>query len=79
MIKHLVVDKKAIRKRMVDLDVKTISDLASKSGVSKPTIYDYLNGKTPLSVAFVRLCEYLELNPRDILIEADDMAEDKHV
>lgn len=78
-MKHLVVDEKTIRRRMVDLDVKTISDLASKSGVSKPTIYDYLNGKSPLSVAFVRLCEYLELNPKEVLIEVDDLVEEKYV
>lgn len=78
-MKHLVVDEKAIRKRLIDLDVKTISELASKSGVSKPTIYDYLNGKTPLSVAFIRLCEYLELNPSDILVEIDTVTEGKDV
>ena len=78
-MKHLVVDEKAIRRRMVDMDVRTINELASKSGVSKPTIYDYINGKTPLSVAFVRLCEYLDLNPSDLLIEVDDTAEEKDV
>ena len=78
-MKYLIVDEKAIRKRMIDLDVKTISDLASKSCVSKPTIYDYLNGKTPLSVAFIRLCEYLQLNPSEVLIEIDDLAEVKDV
>ena len=78
-MKHLVADEKAIRRRMVDLDVKTISDLAAKSGVSKPTIYDYLNGKSPLSVAFVRLCEYLELNPSEVLMEAEDSTEEKDV
>lgn len=78
-MKHLVVNEKVIRKRLIDLDVKTISDLAFKSGVSKPTIYDYLNGKTPLSLAFIRLCEYLELNPSDILVEVDDVTEDKDV
>lgn len=77
-MRHLIVDEKTVR-RMIDLDVKTISDLASKSGVSKPTIYDYLNGKTPLSVAFVRLCEYLELSPSEILMEVDDAVEEKHV
>lgn len=78
-MKHLVADEKAIRRRMVDMDVKTISDLAAKSGVSKPTIYDYLNGKSPLSVAFVRLCEYLELNPSEVLMEAEDSMEEKDV
>ena len=45
----------------------------------EPTIYDYLNGKTPLSVAFIRLCDFLDLNPNDILIEADKPTEDTHV
>ena len=64
---------------MIDLEIKTINELALKSGVSKPTIYDYLNGKTPLSVAFIRLCDFLDLNPNDILIEADKPTEDTHV
>ena len=78
-MKHLIIDEKIIRKRIVDMNIKTISDLANNSGVSKPTIYDYLNGKTPVSVAFVRLCEYLDLNPSDILKEVDDVLEDENV
>lgn len=60
---------------MIDLDIKTINDLANQSGVSKPTIYDYMNGKTPLSSAFVRLSDYLQLSPAEILIETDNMEE----
>ncbi len=77
-MKTLIVDEKEIRKRMIDLDIRTINELAVKSGVSKPTIYDYLNGKTPLSVAFIRLCDYLELNPNDILIETDMTTEESN-
>lgn len=78
-MKNLIVDEKIIRKKMVDLNVKTISDLATKSGVSKPTIYEYLNKKTPLSIAFIRLCEYLDLNPNEVLIESEEGMEDKDV
>ncbi|MCI8362962.1 helix-turn-helix domain-containing protein [Lachnospiraceae bacterium WCA-9-b2] len=78
-MKTLIINEKEIRKRMIDLEIKTINELALKSGVSKPTIYDYLNGKTPLSVAFIRLCDFLDLNPNDILIEADKPTEDTHV
>lgn len=78
-MKYLVVDEKAIRRRMIDMDVRTINELASKSGVSKPTIYDYINGKTPLSAAFVRLCEYLDLSPSDLLVEVDYTMEEKNV
>lgn len=57
---------------MIDKDIRTINDLAAKSGVSKPTIYEYLNSKSPLSDAFIRLCSYLEVNPIDVLIEMED-------
>lgn len=62
---------------MVDLDIKSINELAAKSGVSKPTISDYLNGKTPLSSAFVRLCEFLELDQSEVLKNNDDSVEEK--
>ena len=65
-------DEKAIRRKMIDMDIKTINDLAAKSGVSKPTIYEYLNGKSPISDAFIRLCNYLEVNPMDVLIETEN-------
>lgn len=63
------VDEKQLRRIMIDKDIKTINDLAQKSGVSKPTIYDYINGKSPMSDAFLRLCDYLEIKPSEILIE----------
>lgn len=71
-MKTLYVDEKAIRRKMIDKDIRTINDLAAKSGVSKPTIYEYLNGKSPLSAAFFRLCSYLEVNPTDVLIETEN-------
>ncbi len=51
---------------MIDLDIKTINELATKAGVSKPTIYEYINGKSPLSAAFIRLCDYLNVDPHEI-------------
>ena len=56
---------------MIDSDIKTINELAAKAGVSKPTIYEYINGKSPLSAAFVRLCAYLNADPHEILIETE--------
>ena len=70
-MKNLVLNEKELRKRMIDLDIKTINELAIKADVSKPTIYEYINGKSPLSSAFVRLCEYLNVAPYEILIEID--------
>lgn len=68
-MKNLILNEKELRKKMIDLDIKTINELAAKAGVSKPTIYEYINGKSPLSAAFIRLCDYLSVNPREILIE----------
>ena len=62
------VNEKAIRKLMLEKDIKTITELAEKSGVSKPTIYGYFNGQSPISTAFIRLCDYLEIQPEEMLI-----------
>lgn len=70
-MKNLILNEKELRKKMIDLDIKTINELATKAGVSKPTIYEYINGKSPLSAAFIRLCDYLSVNPRDFLIETE--------
>lgn len=70
-MKNLILNEKELRKKMVDLDIKTINELAMKAGVSKPTIYEYINGKSPLSAAFIRLCDYLNVNPHEILIETE--------
>ena len=59
-MKNLILNEKEFRKKMIDSDIKTINELAAKAGVSKPTIYEYINGKSPLSAAFVRLCAYLK-------------------
>lgn len=70
-MKNLILNEKELRKKMIDLDIKTINELATKSGVSKPTIYEYINGKSPLSAAFIRLCDYLNVDPHEILIETE--------
>ena len=68
-MKNLILNEKELRKKMIDLDIKTINELAAKAGVSKPTIYEYINGKSPLSAAFIRLGDYLNEDPHEILIE----------
>lgn len=70
-MKNLILNEKELRKKMIDSDIKTINELAAKAGVSKPTIYEYINGKSPLSAAFARLCAYLCVDPHEILIETD--------
>lgn len=73
-MKNLILNEKELRKKMIDLDIKTINELATKSGVSKPTIYEYINGKSPLSAAFIRLCDYLDVDPHEILVEAETIS-----
>lgn len=70
-MKNLILNEKELRKKMIDLDIKTINELSTKAGVSKPTIYEYINGKSPLSAAFIRLCGYLNVDPHEILIETE--------
>lgn len=41
-MKNLVLNEKELRKKMIDMDVKTINELAMKANVSKPTIYEYI-------------------------------------
>ena len=71
-MKHLVVDEKALRKMMIDQGIKTINDLSSRAWVSKPRIYEYLSGKSPLSSAFVKLCDCLEVSPSELLTEIEE-------
>ena len=79
-MKNLILNEKELRKKMIDSDIKTINELAAKAGVSKPTIYEYINGKSPLSAAFVRLRAYLNADPHEILIETEAaFAEDENV
>lgn len=70
-MKQFIVNEKKLRKRMIDCDIRTINDLSANSKVSKPTIYDYINGKSPFSDAFIRLCNYLETSPIELLTEID--------
>lgn len=58
---------------MIDCDVRTITELAARSGISKPTLYDYLHGKSPLSNSFCKLCSFLEISPLSILVESESI------
>lgn len=71
-MKKYIIDEKTIRKRMIDKNIRTIGDLALGSGVSKPTIYEYINGKSPIPTSLVKLCLFLDLKPSEIIIETDE-------
>ncbi|MFI3167085.1 MAG: helix-turn-helix transcriptional regulator [Bacillota bacterium] len=46
----------------------TQSELASKIGVSQAVISKYKNGRLPTMAIFTRICEELNLNANDILL-----------
>ena len=70
-MKQYIVNEKELRKRMIDCNIRTINDLSINSNVSKPTIYEFINGRSPLSDAFTRLCNYLDTSPIELLEEID--------
>jgi transcriptional regulator with XRE-family HTH domain len=71
-MKKYIADEKKIRKTMIDKNIRTINELSRLSGVSKPKIYEFLNGKTPLQTTFVRLAEFLEIDPNELIVEVEE-------
>lgn len=69
-MKRLIVNEKAIRRRMIDLDIKSVNQLSNISKVSRPVIYEYFGGKSPFSNTFLRLCASLDVKPNELLIES---------
>lgn len=60
---------------MVEKNINTIEELSKKSGVSKPKIYDFLNGENPFNSTYIRFCEFLEVSPFDLLEKGCDKNE----
>lgn len=52
---------------MIDKDIATIVELSDLSGVSRSKIYDYLNGASPFSAAFEKICNTLEAEPSELI------------
>lgn len=71
-MKKYVLDAKKLKKLMIDLDIKSINDLSTGSGVSRPTIYELMNGKGVVSKPFLKICEYLNVEPLSFMDERDD-------
>ncbi len=71
-MKKYIADEKKIRKTMIDKNIKTINELSRLSGVSKPKIYEFLNGNTPLQTTFIRLAEFLEIDPNELIVEVEE-------
>ncbi len=62
-----IVDSIKLRKRMIDVGISNITELARRSGVSKPTIYDFLEGKSPYLPTYLKLCKVLGVDPEELL------------
>lgn len=75
-MKKYVLDVKKLKKLMVDLDIKSLNDLAAGSGVSRPTIYDMMNGKGLVSQPFLKICEYLKVEPLSLMEGENDQTGD---
>ena len=71
-MKKYIADEKKIRKTMIDKNIRTINELSRLSGVSKPKIYEFLNGKSPLQTTSVRLAEFLEIDPNELIVEVEE-------
>jgi len=71
-MKKYIADEKKIRKTMIDKNIRTINELSRLSGVSKPKIYEFLNGKSPLQTTFVRLAEFLQIDPNELIVEVEE-------
>lgn len=56
---------------MIDLGIKSVNELSEKSNVSKPTIYEYFNGKTPITNSFEKLCDYLEIEAKSAIVKLE--------
>jgi hypothetical protein len=64
---RFVANDKLIRKAMIDKGIKSIAELSRSSGVSKPKIHSYIRGDTPIATTFVRLCNFLQINPNSAI------------
>jgi transcriptional regulator with XRE-family HTH domain len=64
-----IANEKFIRKLMIDRGIKSIAELSRLSGVSKPKIHEYLSGNSPLATTFIRLCDYLNIDPNTAVME----------
>jgi len=63
----LKVNSQSFRELMKSRNINSLSDLAVKSDVSKPKIHQYLRGDSPLATTYMRLCNFFEIDPNDIL------------
>ena len=59
---------KLLKKAMIDKDINTITELAQRSGVSRPKIHEFFREESPISSTFQRLCNFLEIDVNEAVI-----------
>ena len=62
----MAVDGKAIRHKMIDLGINSITELSEKSGVNRNTVAEVLDGKIrPSTSTMDKLYRALEMTPEE--------------
>lgn len=66
-----MIDKKALRKKMIDLEIESINQLAIEAGLSRQTIYTLFSGESIFGSSYKKLCKYLSVDPINLLVIKD--------
>ena len=65
-MKAFVTDTAAIKKLMIDRNIKTTKELSEKSGINRNTLANVLNGEAqPTADVMEKLVLCLEINPNN--------------
>lgn len=62
------LDPKKVKKRLLSLGYKNLSDFAAKNAIHRNTLNDLLNGKSVFSNAFEKVAEKLKIDPMELLV-----------
>lgn len=63
---NYITDTASIKKLMIDKDIKSITELAEQSGITRETLSNILNGnKQPSGDVMRKLVSCLEIEPSD--------------
>lgn len=63
------LNTKKLKVLMIEKDINSLVELSEKTGLSRTTIYDYINGNSPFSKSFITLCDFFESLPEELIIE----------
>lgn len=58
---------KKLKQLMLDREIDSMVQLSKETGVSRTTIYEFLNGSSPFSKSFLRICDCLQSTPGELI------------